>query len=115
MGTAFWVLISAIGDLLSWLRLAFLPTKSIEADNLLRRRQLAMYVARGIKPRRIDPVMRMQLASLSRICNSRDALVVVRPETMIRRHRAGQEPICVGRPSCAYRPRESLPAISWSP
>ena len=89
MGTAFWVLISVIGDLLCWLEFSFRSTKSIAAENLFLRRQLAMYVERGIKPRRIDPVTRIQLAVLSRLCNWRNALVVVRPETMIRWHRAG--------------------------
>ncbi len=89
MGTVFGVLISVIGDLLHGLRLAFRSTKSIEVENLFLRRQLALYVERGIKPRRIDPVMRIQLAFLSRFCNWRDALIVVRPETMIRWHRAG--------------------------
>ncbi len=89
MGTAFSVLISVIGDLLCWLGLSFRSTQSIEAENLFLRRQLAMYVERGIKPRRIDPVTRIQLAFLSRFCNWCDALVAVRPETMIRWHRAG--------------------------
>jgi len=53
------------------------------------RRQLALYVERGVKPRRIDPVTRVRLALLSRFFKWRNALVVVRPETMIRWHRAG--------------------------
>ncbi len=89
MGTVFGVLISVIGDLLRWLRLAFRSMKSIEAENLFLRRQLTLYVERGIKPRRIDAVMRIRLAFLSRFCNWRDALVVVRPETMIRWLRTG--------------------------
>ena len=71
MGTAFGVLISVIGDLLCWLGLSFRSTQSIEAENLFLRRQLALYVERGIKPRRIDPVTRVQLAFLSRFCNWR--------------------------------------------
>ena len=89
MGTAFRALLSVIGDLLCWLGLSFRSTQSIEAENLFLRRQLAMYVERVIKPRRIDPITRIQLAFLSRFCNWRDALVVVRPETIIRWHRAG--------------------------
>lgn len=34
MGTAFWVLISVIDDLLCWLGLSFRSTQSIEAENL---------------------------------------------------------------------------------
>ena len=64
-------------------------TQSIKTENLFLRRQLALYVERGIKPRRIDSVTRISLTILSRFFSWRDALVVVRPETMIRWHRAG--------------------------
>jgi hypothetical protein len=56
---------------------------------LFLRRQLALYVEPGVTPRRIDSVTRVALAFLSRFFHWRDALVVVRPETMIRWHRAG--------------------------
>jgi hypothetical protein len=56
---------------------------------LMLRRQLAMYVEPGVKPRRVDPVTRVTFALLCRFFNWRGALVVVRPETMIRWHRAG--------------------------
>jgi hypothetical protein len=59
------------------------------AEILVLRRQMALYEERGVKPRRIDAVTRISLALLSRLFNWRDALVVVRPETMIRWHRAG--------------------------
>ena len=61
----------------------------MEAENLFLRRQLALYVERGTKPRRVGPVTRVQLAFVSRFCNWRGALVVVRPETIVRWHRAG--------------------------
>ena len=63
--------------------------RSIEAQNLFLRRQLALYVERGVEPRRIDSATRVALAFVSRFFHWRDALVVVRPETMIRSHRAG--------------------------
>jgi hypothetical protein len=72
-----------------WFRLAFRSPQSIRAENLFLRRQLALYVERGGKPRRVDPITRITLALLSRFFNWLDALVVVRPETMIRWHRAG--------------------------
>src|ERR1035438_3451539 len=72
-----------------WWTLAFRSTRSINAENLFLRRQLALYIERCVKPRRIDAVTRIFLALLSRFFNWRDALVVVRPETMIRWHRAG--------------------------
>ncbi len=63
--------------------------RSVEAENLFLRRELALYRERGIKPRRVDPATRVSLALLSRLFDWRDALVVVRPETLIRWHRAG--------------------------
>jgi putative transposase len=69
--------------------LAFRQRRATAAEILVLRRQIALYKERGIKPRRIDPVTRISLALLSRFFNWREALVVVRPETMIRWHRAG--------------------------
>ena len=59
------------------------------AENLFLRRQLALCKERGIKPRRIDPATRVSLAVLAKLCNWREALIVLRPETLIRWHRAG--------------------------
>ncbi len=83
------ILIPLMGDTLRWGRLAFRSTRSIKAENLFLRRQLALYVERGVKPPRIDPLTRISLTFLSRFFNWREALVVVRPQTMIRWHRAG--------------------------
>ena len=83
------ILFRLVAETLRWCGLAFRSSLSIKAENLFLRRQLALYVERGIKPRRIDRVTRIGLTLLSRLFNWRDALVVVRPETMIRWHRAG--------------------------
>ena len=83
------ILVQLIRDTLRWCRLAFRSSQSIQAENLFLRRLLALFVECGVKPRRIDPVTRISLAVLSRFFNWRDALVVVRPETIIRWHRAG--------------------------
>src|SRR3984893_7464147 len=83
------ILIELVAETLRWLRLAFLSSQSIQAENLFLRRQLALYIERGVKPRRIDSVTRIGLTLLSRCFNWRDALVVVRPQTLIRWHRAG--------------------------
>ena len=48
-----------------------------------------MYLERGVKPRRPDLATRVSLALLSRLFDWRTSLVVVRPETLIRWHRAG--------------------------
>ena len=52
-------------------------------------RQLALYKERGVRPRRIDAATRVSLAWISRWCDWRSCLVIVRPETVIRWHRAG--------------------------
>src|SRR5258707_2138015 len=83
------ILIPLMGDTLRWCRLTFRSSRSIKAENLFLRRQLALYVERGVKPQRIDPLTRIALTLLSRLFSWQDALVVVRPETMIRWHRAG--------------------------
>ena len=83
------ILIELVAETLRWLRLAFRSSQSIQAENLFLRRQLALYIERGAKPRRIDPATRIALILLSRLFDWRGALVVVRPETLIRWHRAG--------------------------
>ena len=83
------ILIGLVADTFRWLRLSVRSSRSIKAENLFLRRQLALYIERGVKPRRIDLVTRIGLTLLSRCFNWRDALVVVRPQTLIRWHRAG--------------------------
>jgi transposase InsO family protein len=83
------ILIGLVADTLRWLQLSLRSNRSIKAENLFLRRQLALYVERGVKPRRIDSVTRIGLTVLSRFFTWRDALAVVRPETLIRWHRAG--------------------------
>jgi hypothetical protein len=69
--------------------LGFRRRRATAAEILVLRRQIALDKERGVKPRRIDAVTRISLAVFSRLFNWRDALVVVRPGTMIRWHRAG--------------------------
>jgi len=76
-------------DLIALTAFTFRRRRATAAEILVLRRQIALYQERGIKPRRIDAVTRISLALLSRFCHWRDALVVVRPETMLRWHRAG--------------------------
>jgi putative transposase len=78
-----------LADLASLTALSIRPRRSLEAENLFLRRQLALYRERGVKPRRVDAATRISLALLSKLFDWRSALVVVRPETLIRWHRAG--------------------------
>jgi len=83
------IVLRLLTDLIALTAFAFRRRRATAAEILVLRRQIALYKERGIKPRRIDAVTRISLALLSRFFNWQDALVVVRPETMIRWHRAG--------------------------
>ncbi len=86
-------LVRAIVGVLSDLsRLAVLflrSTNCVRAENLILRKQLAWYIERGVKPGRMDHATRVSLALFSRLCDWREAVVNVRPSTMIRWHRLG--------------------------
>jgi len=62
---------------------------AIRAENLVLRKQLAQYIERGVRPRRIDAVARISLALLTRLFDWQNAVVIVRQKTIIRWHRAG--------------------------
>ncbi len=73
-------------------RFLFLSIKSataLRAENLFLRRQLGLYAERKVKARRAYDGNRLVFVLLSRAFAWRDALVVVRPETLIRGHRKG--------------------------
>ncbi|HVT43625.1 MAG TPA: hypothetical protein VMT00_04475 [Thermoanaerobaculia bacterium] len=57
---------------------------SCEAEIRFLRAQLALFLSRRTKPRRPDAAVRLQLTLLSFLFDWRSALVVVRPETLIR-------------------------------
>ena len=83
------IVVRLLEDALRWLMLMARSTESVRAENLLLRRQLALFLERGVRPRRVDAATRVSLAALARLFDWRNALVVVRPATMIGWHRAG--------------------------
>src|ERR1700682_1066597 len=56
-------------------------SRAIRAENLILRRQLARYIERGIKPRRVDHATRVTLALLTRLCDWRNAVAFTAPCT----------------------------------
>jgi hypothetical protein len=78
------IVLRLLTDLAGLVVLSLRPRRSVEAENLFLRRELALYQERDVKPRRVDAASRVSLALLSRLFDWRDALVVVRPETLIR-------------------------------
>jgi transposase InsO family protein len=83
------IVVRVLSDLIGGVGLTFRQRVFLEAEVLFLRRQLALYVERRVKPRRLDAATRVSLALLSWLFEWRSALVVVRPETLIRWHRAG--------------------------
>src|SRR5437667_10665248 len=82
-------IIGVVSDVLR-LGVSFLRSSSaIRADDLVLRKQLASYIERGIKPRRVDHATRVSLALFTRLFDWRDAVVSVRPSTIVRGHRLG--------------------------
>ena len=77
-----------LADWIGLLALTVRPRQSIEAENLVLRRQLALFKERGVKLRRVDAATRLSLAWLSCLCDWRSCVIVVRPETVVRWHRA---------------------------
>ena len=103
-----------VGLVTDALRLVFLLLRSagaIRAENLVLRKQLAHYVERGIKPRRVDFVTRLGLALPTKLFDWRDAVVKVRPATVIRWHRAGWR--LFRRCKCRLG-RPPIPAELWA-
>jgi transposase InsO family protein len=78
-----------IEDALRWLVLLFRSAEAVRAENLFLRRQLALFIERGVRPRRVDAATRVSLVLLARRFEWRGALVVVQPGTLLRWHRAG--------------------------
>jgi putative transposase len=73
------IVLRLLADVAGLVVLSLRRRRSVEAENLFLRRELALYLERGVKPRRVDAATRVSLALLARLFDWRDALVVVRP------------------------------------
>jgi putative transposase len=76
-------------DALTFIKLCFMPTTAVAAENLFLRKQLGLFIERKVKPRRATDAIRFTLARLSRLFDWSNALTVVNPDTLIRWHRNG--------------------------
>src|SRR6516165_12705650 len=74
---------------LTLLRLCLSPGATIAAENLFLRKQLGLFVERKVKPRRATDSIRFTLARLCRWFDWQKALIVVKPDTLVRWHRKG--------------------------
>src|SRR6201988_184657 len=78
-----------VADGLLFFRLLFRSRTALSAEVLFLRKQLAFYQERQVQPRRLNDSARFSLVLLSRFCNWKEALVIVKPETLIGWHRKG--------------------------
>src|SRR6266849_4569251 len=62
---------------------------AVSAEILFLRKQLAFYQEHQIRPRRLSDSARFSLVFWSRLFDWKEALVIVKPETLIRWHRKG--------------------------
>ena len=83
------IVLRLLADVVGLLAFPFRLRRSLEAENLFLRRQLALDKERGGKPHWVDAAARVSLAFISKLCDWRFCLIVVRPETLILWHRAG--------------------------
>jgi putative transposase len=83
------IVLTLLGDLLQWVALGMRSHTCLAAENLFLRKQLAFYVERRIKPRRLDDATRLTLGVLARFIEWRCLLTVVQPDTLVRWHRQG--------------------------
>ena len=77
--------LAVLFDLFWFARNLLLSRSALAAENLFLRKQLAFFVEREHKPRRTNNATRFTMANLSRLFDWKNALVVVKPETLIRR------------------------------
>lgn len=82
-------IIGFLADVVQFGMLFFRSPSSIRAENLVLRRQLARYIERGVKPRRVDHATRVSLALFTKLFDWHDSVVNVRPSTIVRWHRLG--------------------------
>jgi putative transposase len=78
-----------VRDLLHFAALVCSSHSSLAAENLFLRKQLAFYLERKVKPRRVDDATRITLVVLARFLDWRRVLTIVQPDTLVRWHVRG--------------------------
>jgi hypothetical protein len=76
------VLLLLLRDAVRFLLLGTRSRAALKAENLFLRKQLVLYLERKAKPRRAHDATRLTLALLSTLFAWKEALVIVRPETL---------------------------------
>jgi len=71
-------------DLVRWVSLAAHSRSTLAAENLVLRKQRALFQERKVKPRRPDDSARWTMATLNRMFPWGNSLMNVKPDTLIR-------------------------------
>ena len=72
-----------VGDLYHLVASLFVRQAALRAENAFLRKQLAMFVERGMRPRRASRSERLWLVLLGKLFDWRGALIVVTPRTFV--------------------------------
>ena len=83
------ILITTFAQTVQFLRLALCSRVALSAEVLFLRKQLAFYQEHQIHPHKLTAAARFSLVLWSRFFNWREALMIVKPETLIGWHRKG--------------------------
>src|SRR5262252_2889267 len=83
------ILITLVAQCIQFLRLSLSSRAALSAEVLFLRKQLAFYQEHRIPPRKLTAAARFSLVLWSRFFPWRDALMIVKPETLIGWHRKG--------------------------
>jgi putative transposase len=83
------ILINTGAQGIQFLRLAVSSRSALSAEVLFLRKQLAFYQEHQIAPRKLTDAARFSLVLWSRLFNWRDALMIVKPQTLIGWHLKG--------------------------
>src|SRR5215510_3347719 len=80
-------LLMLLSNALRFLCLCLRPSPTLAAENLFLCKQLALYQERKATPKRATYATRLAMTMLSRWFDWRQALAIVRPQTLTRWHR----------------------------
>ncbi len=82
-------ILGTFADVFAFILTCLRSHAAVAAENLFPRKQLGLYIERKVRPRRATDSIRFVLAHLSRFFDWRNALTMVKPDTLIRWHRRG--------------------------
>jgi hypothetical protein len=82
-------IVPVVLDAIAFARNLLRSRSALAAENLFLRKQLTFFIEREQTPRRTDNATRFTMAALARLFDWKNALIVVKPDTLVRWHRKG--------------------------